>query len=115
MRLPREIWVPEIPTDKATLSTWLTELRGGKVTIRQPKRGPKATLMETVHTNAEQALRRHKLARAGDITERSQALEELREGHDGRKLLNLIADDREARFEQVTELPAAIPSAIFDC
>ena len=78
--MPREIWVPEIPTDKATLSTWLTELRGGKVTIRQPKRGPKATLMETVHTNAEQALRRHKLARAGDITERSQALEELREG-----------------------------------
>lgn len=78
--MPREIWVPEIPTDKATLSTWLTELRGGKVTIRQPKRGPKAALMETVHTNAEQALRRHKLARAGDITERSQALEELREG-----------------------------------
>lgn len=78
--MPREIWVPTIPSDVDALSTWLRELRGGTVTIRQPQRGPKASLMETVHTNAKQALRRHKLARAGDLTERSQALEELREG-----------------------------------
>ncbi|MDP9805492.1 excinuclease ABC subunit C [Trueperella bonasi] len=78
--LPKEIWVPQMPADVDTLSRWLSQLRGGKVTIRQPRRGPKASLMDTVHVNAQQALQRHKLARAGDITERSQALEELRVG-----------------------------------
>lgn len=78
--IPREIWVPHMPADGAVLSSWLSELRGAKVRIRQPKRGPKATLMDTVHTNAQQALQRHKLARQGDITERSRALEELRDG-----------------------------------
>lgn len=80
--LPREIWVPTAPVDGAALTAWLTDLRGAKVTIKTPQRGPKAQLMETVKTNAAQALQRHKLARAGDITERSQALEELRVGLD---------------------------------
>lgn len=80
--LPREIWVPTMPDDAATIASWLTELRGAKVAIKTPQRGPKAQLMETVKTNAAQALQRHKLARAGDITERSQALEELRVGLD---------------------------------
>lgn len=80
--LPREIWVPTAPVDGAALTAWLTDLRGAKVTIKTPQRGPKAQLMETVKMNAAQALQRHKLARAGDITERSQALEELRVGLD---------------------------------
>ncbi|QTG74612.1 excinuclease ABC subunit UvrC [Trueperella pecoris] len=78
--LPREIWVPTLPDDADTLRSWLAGLRGAKVSIKVPQRGAKAALMETVETNAKQALQRHKLARAGDITERSQALEELREG-----------------------------------
>ena len=78
--IPREIWVPHMPADAAALTEWLESLRGGKVTIRTPKRGAKARLMDTVHTNAVQALIRHKVARSGDLTERSKALEELREG-----------------------------------
>ncbi|VEI12401.1 excinuclease ABC subunit UvrC [Trueperella bialowiezensis] len=80
--MPREIWVPHMPSDADSLEAWLSELRGAKVAIKRPQRGPKAGLMDTVHTNAVQALQRHKLARSGDITQRSQALEELREGLD---------------------------------
>ena len=46
--------------------------------LKNPRRGDKARLAETVRLNAVQALQRHKLARAGDITVRSQGLEELR-------------------------------------
>ncbi|MFP7696144.1 excinuclease ABC subunit UvrC [Trueperella sp. LYQ143] len=78
--IPREIWVPVLPVDDAAVSQWLTQIRGAKVQIRTPQRGVKANLMGTVHENAVQALQRHKLARSGDLTERSQALEELRVG-----------------------------------
>ncbi len=44
-----------------------------------PQRGDKRTLMETVRRNAEQSLARHKVARAGDLTLRSQALQELQD------------------------------------
>ncbi|MDO5025780.1 MAG: excinuclease ABC subunit UvrC [Trueperella sp.] len=78
--VPREIWVPDLPADQHALAKWLTQLRGATVQIRVPKRGAKAKLAQTVHRNAVQALARHKLARIGDLTERSQALEELRTG-----------------------------------
>lgn len=78
--IPREIWVPSEPAERETLEEWLGNLRGGSVKIRTPQRGAKAQLAQTVHTNAVQALQRHKIQRAGDITERSQALEELRDG-----------------------------------
>ena len=78
--IPREIWLSASPTNKTALEEWLSELRGAEVRIKTPQRGVKAQLMQTAHANAEQALVRHKLARSGDLTERSQALEELREG-----------------------------------
>lgn len=78
--IPGDIWLPSSPTNKTALEEWLSDLRGGRVRIKTPQRGTKAQLMQTVHANAEQAMIRHKLARSGDLTERSQALEELREG-----------------------------------
>ncbi|MDY5855040.1 MAG: excinuclease ABC subunit UvrC [Arcanobacterium sp.] len=78
--IPREIWLPANPHNRPVLEQWLSELRGGAVRIKVPQRGQKAQLMSTVHVNAAQALQRHKLARSGDLTVRSQALEELREG-----------------------------------
>ncbi|GAA3693788.1 excinuclease ABC subunit UvrC [Zhihengliuella alba] len=78
-RLPREILVPVEPDDSAQLGEWLKALRGAAVNLRVPRRGEKATLMETVRENAEQALRLHKSRRAGDITTRSAALQELQE------------------------------------
>ena len=50
--------------------------------MRVPARGDKAALMGTVRKNAEEALRLHKTRRAGDLTQRSAALEELAEALD---------------------------------
>lgn len=77
--VPREILVPVEPEDAEGLSAWLTDLRGARVTVRTPQRGDKKALMDTAADNAAQALQQHKLARVGDITARSAALEELRE------------------------------------
>jgi excinuclease ABC subunit C len=78
-RLPREVLVPALPDDADELTAWLSGLRGAKVELRVPQRGDKAALMKTVHENAVQALRLHKSRRAGDITTRSLALQELQE------------------------------------
>ena len=78
-RLPREVLVPVEPEDSAQVAEWLRGLRGAGVSLRVPRRGEKAVLMETVRENAEQALRLHKSRRAGDISTRSTALQELQE------------------------------------
>jgi excinuclease ABC subunit C len=81
-RLPREVLVPVAPSNAAELAQWLGGLRGAKVDIRVPQRGDKAALMSTVRENAEHALKLHKTRRAGDLTVRSQALQELQEALD---------------------------------
>jgi excinuclease ABC subunit C len=81
-RLPREVLVPVAPSNQPELTQWLGGLRGAKVDIRVPQRGDKAALMSTVRENAEHALRLHKTRRAGDLTVRSQALQELQEALD---------------------------------
>ncbi|MCI7551288.1 MAG: excinuclease ABC subunit UvrC [Actinomycetaceae bacterium] len=78
--IPKEIWLPQMPAERTELEQWLSSIRTRPVRIVSPQRGKKAALMETVHTNAVQAMQRHKLQRVGDLTERSQALEELRVG-----------------------------------
>jgi len=77
--VPREVLVPTLPPDADAMADWLRSLRGARVDLRVPQRGDKRTLMQTVERNALQALSRHKVARAGDLTARSQALEELQE------------------------------------
>jgi excinuclease ABC subunit C len=81
-RLPREVLVPVAPSNQTELAQWLGGLRGAKVDIRVPQRGDKAALMSTVRENAEHALKLHKTRRAGDLTVRSQALQELQEALD---------------------------------
>ncbi len=81
-RLPREILIPAEPSNLAELTQWLGGLRGAKVDIRVPRRGDKAALLSTVRDNAEHALKLHKTRRAGDLTLRSQALQELQEALD---------------------------------
>jgi excinuclease ABC subunit C len=77
--VPREVLVPVLPDDAEALALWLSGLRGSRVDLRVPQRGDKRTLMETVARNASQSLARHKVARAGDLTTRSQALQQLQE------------------------------------
>jgi len=78
-RIPREVLVPVLPPDPGQLAEWLSGLRGSRVDVRVPQRGDKAQLMDTVRANAEQALKLHKTRRAGDITTRSLAIQELQE------------------------------------
>ncbi|WP_131104964.1 excinuclease ABC subunit UvrC [Ornithinimicrobium sufpigmenti] len=89
--VPREVLVPVLPEGHEELEIWLSELRGSRVRVRVPQRGDKKTLMQTVGRNAEQALARHKVTRSGDLTLRSQALQELQE--------TLELDDAPLRIE----------------
>ncbi|MBO0829192.1 MAG: excinuclease ABC subunit UvrC, partial [Streptosporangiales bacterium] len=52
------------------------------VRLRVPQRGDKRALLETVGRNAQQALVLHKTRRAGDLTARSRALQEIQEALD---------------------------------
>ncbi|ASU84589.1 excinuclease ABC subunit UvrC [Nocardiopsis gilva YIM 90087] len=77
--IPREVLVSAEPADREAVIAWLSERRGTNVNLRVPQRGDKKNLLETVAKNAEQALARHKTQRAGDLTTRSRALNEIQE------------------------------------
>jgi excinuclease ABC subunit C len=89
--IPREILVPELPPDPATVTEWLAGRRGGPVSLRVPRRGDKKALLETVARNAGQSLALHKTRRASDLTTRSKALAEIQEA--------LELDDAPLRIE----------------
>ncbi|MFD9547822.1 excinuclease ABC subunit UvrC [Nocardia salmonicida] len=77
--VPREVLVPELPADAEEIGEWLSEMRGSAVSLRIPQRGDKKALAETVQRNAAEALAQHKLRRAGDLTSRSQALQDIQD------------------------------------
>ena len=77
--IPREVLVPVEPSELEATRAWLRESRGAIVDVRVPQRGDKRDLLETVMRNASQSLAMHKTKRGGDLTTRSQALEELQE------------------------------------
>lgn len=77
--VPREVLVPELPDDAASLEDWLADRRGTKVAVRVAQRGEKATLMETAVVNAKQALMLYKTRRSSDFVARTQALEDIRD------------------------------------
>jgi excinuclease ABC subunit C len=77
--VPREVLVPALPEDADAMTDLLSELRGARVQLRIPQRGDKRALMETLERNAKEAFTQHKLRRAGDLTARSAALQELQD------------------------------------
>ncbi|WP_043109944.1 excinuclease ABC subunit UvrC [Paraoerskovia marina] len=77
--VPREVLVPQLPPDPEQMAAWLRGIRGSRVDLRVPQRGDKRELAATVHANAEHALMLHRTRRAGDLTTRSQALQEIQE------------------------------------
>ncbi|WP_431955375.1 excinuclease ABC subunit UvrC [Nocardia lijiangensis] len=80
--VPREVLVPELPADHEQIQEWLSKLRGSAVQLRVPQRGDKKALAETVQRNAAEALAQHKLKRAGDLTSRSAALQDIQDALD---------------------------------
>ncbi|WP_405177091.1 excinuclease ABC subunit UvrC [Nocardia sp. NBC_01377] len=77
--VPREVLVPDLPADADQIQEWLGSLRGSAVRLRVPQRGDKKALAETVERNAKEALAQHKLKRAGDLTSRSAALQDIQD------------------------------------
>jgi excinuclease ABC subunit C len=77
--IPREVLVPALPPDPATVEEWLAVRRGGRVSLRVPQRGDKKALLDTVARNAAESLALHKTRRASDLTTRSVALNEISE------------------------------------
>ncbi|MFL1380013.1 excinuclease ABC subunit UvrC [Nocardiopsis protaetiae] len=80
--VPREVLVSHEPAAPEAVAGWLAGYRGANVDLRVPQRGDKRALMETVEKNAAEALARHKTHRAGDLSTRSRALNELQEALD---------------------------------
>lgn len=77
--VPREIIVPiSIPEDRQEeLESWLSNMRGSKVSIRVAERGEKRALMERANENASQALTRIKSSRINSIDIRTEAMNEI--------------------------------------
>ncbi|MEM7141637.1 MAG: excinuclease ABC subunit UvrC [Actinomycetota bacterium] len=76
---PKEVLVPELPSDPDLYEEWLTEARESRVKIRVPQRGDKRRLQETVTQNAQESFTRHRLKRTNDHNSRARALNELQE------------------------------------
>jgi len=76
---PKEVLVPELPSDPALYEEWLTAARESKVKIRVPQRGDKRALQATVTQNAQETFNRHRLKRSSDHNSRAKALRELQE------------------------------------
>ncbi|MDU1419069.1 MAG: excinuclease ABC subunit UvrC, partial [Cutibacterium avidum] len=77
--IPPLVLVSTYPANPDAMSTILSSERGSHVEIRVPRRGDKATLMDTVTSNAKETLAQHKLKRASDLATRTRALEEIQE------------------------------------
>ncbi len=77
--VPRQVLVPCLPDNAEELATWLSQLRGSRVSLRVAQRGDKRALAETVKRNAQDALAQHKLKRAGDFTARTAALQSIQD------------------------------------
>lgn len=77
MGWPKAVLVPDLPANADLYREWLAELRGSRVEIRVPRRGPKKDLQQTVARNAEESFNRHRLKRSADHNSRARALNEL--------------------------------------
>ena len=77
--IPPSILLQGEPEDMPVISSWLKNVRGGKVSLRVPKRGQKKKLVDMVTENAEQALVQLKAKWLADTGKTAAALKELQE------------------------------------
>lgn len=75
--VPREVIVPIEPSRRDELESWLSNRRGGAVTIRVASRGEKKALLDRANDNAAQALQRSKMSRISDMATRSKAMNDV--------------------------------------
>ncbi len=73
--IPPWVLVPFAPPDAALLREWLTEKRGGKVTLHVPRRGEKRRLLELAKENARVKFETLKRVRSAPLETLQAALE----------------------------------------
>lgn len=86
--LPKEIFVPTELTETELLEKWLSDKRGGKVSIKAPVKGQKEKMLELAHQNAEMLIRRDEEKHKSEEARTRGAVEELA------RLLNIEKADR---------------------
>lgn len=77
--VPKEIFIEEEIEDIDTISKWLSQKRGTKVTLRVPKRGEKSELMEMVRKNALDMLKQYGDKFLRKQRENEKALEQIKD------------------------------------
>lgn len=91
--IPRELMLESEVPDRELLEEWLSKRRGGKVSIRVPKRGMKEKLVEMAKENAENALSRDRERMQREERRTSGAVREIRE------LLGVACADRMEAYD----------------
>ena len=77
--VPPQVSLQTEPEDMGVISSWLQSVRGGKVSLKVPRRGQKKKLVDMVTENAEQALAQLKAKWLADSGKTATALKELQE------------------------------------
>ncbi len=77
--IPREVYLPSVPSDNAVIQAFLAEHRGGPVHLRVPRRGEKRKLLALATRNAGETLAREQARWLADHGKTLAALEELAE------------------------------------
>jgi excinuclease ABC subunit C len=75
--IPKEILLEAAPADGSVIEQWLTELKGQRVRMLQPQRGPRADYLRLVKKNAEQNLKAFLVHQEATETMSASALTEL--------------------------------------
>ena len=80
--VPKELLVSALPEERSTIESWLSEVKGQRVRILQPRRGIRAEYLRLVRKNAEQNLKAflahqevQETAQARSLTDLADALE----------------------------------------
>ena len=76
---PKDVLVQVLPPGVDMWTSWLSERRGSRVSLRVPQRGAKRRLLETARTNAKEAFVRHRLRRQSDHNARARDLRSLQD------------------------------------
>ena len=77
--IPREVYLPSMPSDTEVIEAFLAERRGGPIHLRVPRRGEKRELLALATRNAGETLAREQARWLADHGKTLAALEELAE------------------------------------
>jgi excinuclease ABC subunit C len=77
--VPRELLLQHPVDETDLLESWLSRLRGGRVTFHVPRIGEKRKLVDLVADNAREALEQHRLRWMNDQQKTTGALKELKD------------------------------------